>query len=460
VKYRLLSLALALVATPALPSTEVPDWIVPVLRLVSVTHVQPTTGIVISADGLVLVPADFAAPGDEIVVLDGGTDIVRNGRPGRLERSWPELGLELLRVEGLSRHAAPLAAANPVDGSSVRLRAFPPAEQITEGAAPVDAGAQVTVPAESGTPAVSAETPLPNVTGALLDDCGNLVGLSLANGVQAMVPDSGTHYRWAGALQTVLTDLGLAASAVPCGPGSAGEPAAGEPAAGEPAAEEPAAEEPAAEEPAAEEPAAEEPAVEEPAVEEPAVEEPVVEEPTYEETQSTAPASPPSRSGWWLLVAAVLLAGALAAWWRRRKTGAMAASPMAHGPDDIAPEASEEQPRWAPPTDCVLILRGGYADGRPLEASAAVNSSAINLEIGRTADLNLDSPSVSRRHARLNGTRDALTLTDLGSSNGSSINGVPCLEGETLFITPGDTVVLGDARFTIGLEAAEPSTQS
>ena len=84
-------------------SAVLPGWVVPVLRLVSATHVEPTTGVVISADGGVLVPADFAAPGDEIVVLDGGTDIIRYGRPARLERDFPGLGLELLRVEGLRR---------------------------------------------------------------------------------------------------------------------------------------------------------------------------------------------------------------------------------------------------------------------------------------------------------------------------------------------------------------------
>ena len=41
-----------------------------------------------------------------------------------------------------------------------------------------------------------------------------------------------------------------------------------------------------------------------------------------------------------------------------------------------------------------------------------------------------------------------LTISDLGSSNGTSINGVPCLEGETMYIQPGDTIILGNARFS------------
>ncbi|MFC1720034.1 hypothetical protein ACFL00_02695, partial [Pseudomonadota bacterium] len=71
--------------TYTLPPGSMPSWTVPVLRLVSATYVVPTTGIVISDNGLVLVPKDFAGADDEIIVLDGGTDIIRNGRPARIE---------------------------------------------------------------------------------------------------------------------------------------------------------------------------------------------------------------------------------------------------------------------------------------------------------------------------------------------------------------------------------------
>ena len=80
---------------------SMPDWTVPVLRLVSATHVEPTTGVVISDSGLVLVPADFATIGDEIIVLDGGTDIIRNGRPATIIHRFPGEGLQVLSVTGL-----------------------------------------------------------------------------------------------------------------------------------------------------------------------------------------------------------------------------------------------------------------------------------------------------------------------------------------------------------------------
>ena len=77
----------------------------PVLRLVSATHVEPTTGVILSDTGLVLVPEDFASMGDEIIVLDGGTDIIRNGRPARIEQKFAFEGLQVLAVEGLTGRA-------------------------------------------------------------------------------------------------------------------------------------------------------------------------------------------------------------------------------------------------------------------------------------------------------------------------------------------------------------------
>ena len=78
VAFALTHAAAAQQAEPMSPS------VVLVLKLVSSTHVKPTTGIVISDDGLVLVPAEFASGEGEMIVLDGGTDILSNGRPAQV----------------------------------------------------------------------------------------------------------------------------------------------------------------------------------------------------------------------------------------------------------------------------------------------------------------------------------------------------------------------------------------
>ena len=74
-----------------------------VLKLVSSTNVRPTTGIVVSNDGLIMVSADFASAEGEVIVLDGGTDIVSNGRPAKLVPGSVSGGVAVLSVAGLKR---------------------------------------------------------------------------------------------------------------------------------------------------------------------------------------------------------------------------------------------------------------------------------------------------------------------------------------------------------------------
>ena len=301
---------------------DVPPYVVPVLRLVSSTHVEPTTGLVLSESGLVLVPADFASAGDEIVVLDGGTDIVANGRTARIERNLPMDGLQVLSVYGLRRPAAPFADEAPADGDEIRLRAFPPAEQIAEGAAPLDRAATITVFGASADPALTGDAALPNVTGPLLDRCGNVVGFSVANDVQTLATSPGTRYRWRETLLRVLQDLGQRPAPSACReePEAAAEP--------EQPAEEPA--EAVEGSPVAEE-APPEPAIEEEEVP-PEPDAPLpdleiltpieVDEPA-EPTLAPGPEPTTSSAWYWLWAAlALIAAGAGLRLWRRRLAGA------------------------------------------------------------------------------------------------------------------------------------------
>ena len=435
---------------------DVPPYVVPVLRLVSKTHVEPTTGLVLSESGLVLVPAGFASAGDEIIVLDGGTDIISNGRTARIEKNFPMDGLQVLSVYGLERRGAPFADTELADGDEVRLTAFPPAEQIAEGAQPLDITTRVTVFGENNAPAVSGETPLPNVTGPLLDACGNVAAFSIAHDIQTMETSPGTRYQWRNTLREVLDRLGVRPSPSACSEAVA-PPAETEealPTPVEQAAPEPPVEEIADEsepEPAGieeEEPQPQEtleleilPPIESDG-EEPAIE-PLSERPVEE---------PASGSIWLILAAAFILAGLALHWWRK---SAMQAEEEA-APVSVPPPSSEEEPeRPEPVLDSLLVLTGHTGPEKTFEVSCPVAGLAVNAIIGRgNADLVIDSPAVSRQHAALNGTSEALTITDLGSNNGTRINGVPCLEGEIMYVKTGDTVMLGDARFTIEIRPA------
>jgi hypothetical protein len=464
-------------------SASMPRWTVPVLRLVSATHVEPTTGVVLSDSGMVLVPADFAGPGDEIIVLDGGTDIIRNGRPAKIVRRFSSEGVQVISVPTLKRSGASFSKGPLADRSRVWLHAFPPAELIAEGKPPLDIETTINLPGENGKPLISGETPLPNVSGALVDECGNLAGYSSANGVQSMSTNEFPRYQFKDTLIRLAGELQLNVKIADCLPdtvnlaeaASANEPEAelSEPPP-EPKEETPELKDPT--EPEAPEEAAtgvsEEP--DEPALEEtgdthplgvdpdllqeieilPPLEDPADQGVPAEEAAS---AEEPGLPAWlWLLLAVILLGGGFLVHRLRNRSGSsFKEDPLTRSQSlPITDETGEEAPT-TPGLDSELHISGETTDGNTFEITCPVSSQAINLTIGRgQADIPIESPAISRRHATMNGTADQLTLSDLGSSNGTSINGVPCLEGETMFIKPGDTIIVGNARFRYTIKPA------
>ena len=445
------------------PPDSMPAWTVPVLRLVSSTHVEPTTGVILSDTGLVLVPADFAGMDDEIIVLDGGTDIIRNGRPAKIEKKFTAEGLQVLSVQGLERQGVTLAATVPEEGGQVLLTAFPPAEQIALGEPPLSIEATLEVSSETGRPAVTSETRLPNVTGALVDSCGNLVGVSLADDIQTMETSPSTRYRWRetllgvfGEMQIPLRESECSATPEEEAPAPVEEPVADEPEIPEPEPE-------AAEEAAAEDPIQEEKeTADEDAAPEDTLPEIDILPPIEKDGAGEEPERDTDSPGWWWLAAAVVLFGLglfLHRLRKARRSDALPSPEASPAAPALSIQSEDEEPEPAEPLlGKVLVIRGERADGTAFEDSCAISESAINVMIGRgETDLVIESPAVSRKHAQLNGTAAELTVSDLGSSNGTSINGVPCLEGEIMYIEPGDTLILGDVMCSIEFAPREPA---
>ena len=450
-----------------------PTWIVPVLRLVSATHVEPTTGVVISATGLVLVADDFASSDDEIIVLDGGTDIIRHGRPAKIERQFPAEGLMALSVRALKRNAARFTAGDQADGSSVRLQAFPPAEMIEQGAPPLDVSATVYILPENNKTTLSGDTPLPNVTGPILDDCDGLAGYSSADGVQSMSTSESPRYHWKDSLLAILNELQIDVIEMPCEqlPSSPVEPEEEtivetevEP------AEEPEPElletrvEPADETESADEESIEDkPADGEPVLEEESLSELAVLPPIEEFDDSADGAKDGDEDSglpaWAWLLASVLLLGSAFVLHRIRKNGNLNGEAQGHADQLSSPIAqdSDDEPAYpVPELDSLLVIEGILSDGTEIRHSCKVSRNAVNVIFGRgNADINIESSAISRQHVSLNGTAELLTITDLGSSNGTSINGIPCLEGETMYIEPGDIIILGNARFSYDIVPAK-----
>jgi DNA-binding winged helix-turn-helix (wHTH) protein len=98
--------------------------------------------------------------------------------------------------------------------------------------------------------------------------------------------------------------------------------------------------------------------------------------------------------------------------------------------------------------NCRLIV-----EGRIVELANGENL------IGRSVDskLRLDSTDVSRRHARILVNNDTATLEDLGSTNGTFVNGKRVTGSVTL--TDGMTVTFGSMETIFRSSPEEPPTE-
>jgi pSer/pThr/pTyr-binding forkhead associated (FHA) protein len=68
----------------------------------------------------------------------------------------------------------------------------------------------------------------------------------------------------------------------------------------------------------------------------------------------------------------------------------------------------------------------------------------------READVTIDDPNVSRRHAEVRPSGGSWTVRDLGSTNGVKVNGRRIQGPQSL--KPGDVLELGTARVVFELE--------
>jgi len=84
--------------------------------------------------------------------------------------------------------------------------------------------------------------------------------------------------------------------------------------------------------------------------------------------------------------------------------------------------------------------------GLPLHAMWSIGE-GLSLGRGQENDVDLVDARVSRRHARLVRSADGVIIEDLGSTNGTLVNGVK-ISGPTR-ITPGDVVSVGDTELRV-----------
>jgi FhaA, N-terminal domain/FHA domain len=103
-------------------------------------------------------------------------------------------------------------------------------------------------------------------------------------------------------------------------------------------------------------------------------------------------------------------------------------------------EPLEERGRARAQTPLLLI------DGKRV----VINPAGATIGRGRASDIVLDDPNVSRQHAEIRPRGGSWVITDLGSTNGSELNGRR-LEGSEV-LRSGDEIELGASMMTFTLE--------
>jgi len=129
---------------------------------------------------------------------------------------------------------------------------------------------------------------------------------------------------------------------------------------------------------------------------------------------------------------------------------AIAASGLTQGYRRPAPQSAAADRHQSAEANVILIA---HPDGRHLGTRYRLGPGQ-SVEIGRSAEAALslpDVPSVSRVHARLSYGDGAVTLEDLGSTNGTYVNGRMVHEPEPL--KSGDRFQVGAAHFKFLHEA-------
>lgn len=116
----------------------------------------------------------------------------------------------------------------------------------------------------------------------------------------------------------------------------------------------------------------------------------------------------------------------------------------------IAPTCPSPREGFPPMSGAQLIVQVG-----PLKGQAVVVDRACFL-IGRDTQCHLrpSSPTVSRRHASLESRGSALYLRDLGSTNGTILNG-RLLKGSEAELRDNDQIAIGPLRFKLLLSAGQ-----
>jgi pSer/pThr/pTyr-binding forkhead associated (FHA) protein len=100
--------------------------------------------------------------------------------------------------------------------------------------------------------------------------------------------------------------------------------------------------------------------------------------------------------------------------------------------------------------DVKLVIMKGPSKGQTIRLRH--EETVVGRQKG--SDLRIPSATVSRRHCVLRFRDDCLTVEDLGSANGTFLNGARISQAE--IVRPGDRLVIGPVMFTVDYTFTEP----
>jgi pSer/pThr/pTyr-binding forkhead associated (FHA) protein len=85
-----------------------------------------------------------------------------------------------------------------------------------------------------------------------------------------------------------------------------------------------------------------------------------------------------------------------------------------------------------------LYITENHREGRIVEVAGIATIGRAN-----DSDIVIDEATVSHRHALLSRQSEGAVLIDLGSTNGSFVNGVQAPPDEVVWLADGDVITLG-----------------
>ena len=182
-----------------------PPWLVHVARIEG-GRTSYSTGIVVSGDGAVLMSSDFVARGGDVYVLDGGTDPAQHGLKIDVVRESNLQGLIVARADGLSRDPAEFASTVPDAREPIHHLSLADPSEARGTVTAITDSSQAAYTSD-GELIVQERNLLPNLTGGVTNECGQLFGISLARGAPTIAGTGTTGYIWLDRLGATLAGV-------------------------------------------------------------------------------------------------------------------------------------------------------------------------------------------------------------------------------------------------------------